>query len=319
MPRTSPFPCGRCCSDAEHFLAASAPAFPDGSYEIPLEHRLEAATHEFNHPRLGIAATNKHTTPITTEEARQLLSLLRTASAPAGTPDVWLFTHKLTGLRSVYFHKDGVDKARAYLGDEWTEATFFAAPPAVEASIAEQIATDKALAQLPRRCNNTVAVGERSLDSCVLLDGHDGPCAAAVEARETGEPVAWVIPGDDNARFDGWLDAKAWREGEFTRPLYAAPPPEILSLRAEVERVTGVTKVALEALADQRKTIDAMAMDSARLDWLEKLSASIAPINDGSRKGRYFTVCGENDEFGKAYDLRAAIDAARSPETGDQP
>lgn len=37
-------------------------------------------------------------------------------------------------------------------------------------------------------------------------------------------PVAWVIPGDDKARDNGAIDAMAWREGEFTKPLYAAPP-----------------------------------------------------------------------------------------------
>ncbi|PDT86529.1 hypothetical protein [Sinorhizobium sp. BJ1] len=44
-----------------------------------------------------------------------------------------------------------------------------------------------------------------------------------LDKPEAGEAVAWVIPGDDNARDDGWLDAMAWREGEFTRPLYAHP------------------------------------------------------------------------------------------------
>jgi hypothetical protein len=36
-------------------------------------------------------------------------------------------------------------------------------------------------------------------------------------------PALWVIPGDGNARDDGSLDAMAWREGEFTRPLYEVP------------------------------------------------------------------------------------------------
>jgi hypothetical protein len=37
------------------------------------------------------------------------------------------------------------------------------------------------------------------------------------------EPVAWVIPGNDNAQDNGFLDAMAFRSGEFTRPLYAHP------------------------------------------------------------------------------------------------
>lgn len=43
--------------------------------------------------------------------------------------------------------------------------------------------------------------------------------ALAIMRRER-EPVAWVIPGDDNADARGFLDAMAWQEGEFSRPLY---------------------------------------------------------------------------------------------------
>lgn len=39
------------------------------------------------------------------------------------------------------------------------------------------------------------------------------------------EPYAWVIPGDDQSRPSGSIDAMAWREGEFTKPLYAQPSP----------------------------------------------------------------------------------------------
>lgn len=38
------------------------------------------------------------------------------------------------------------------------------------------------------------------------------------------EPYAWVIPGDDQSRPSGSIDAMAWREGEFTKPLYAQMP-----------------------------------------------------------------------------------------------
>lgn len=37
-------------------------------------------------------------------------------------------------------------------------------------------------------------------------------------------PVAWVIPGDDNANANGFIDAMAWHEDEFSRPLYGALP-----------------------------------------------------------------------------------------------
>lgn len=50
------------------------------------------------------------------------------------------------------------------------------------------------------------------------------------ESRITAQcaptPVAWVIPGDDNARENGFIDAMAWQEGEFTRPLYALTSTE---------------------------------------------------------------------------------------------
>ena len=46
------------------------------------------------------------------------------------------------------------------------------------------------------------------------------PLYAAPPAPSVAEPVAWVIPGDDNARQDGWLDAKCFKDGEFSLPLY---------------------------------------------------------------------------------------------------
>ncbi|MDE2020590.1 MAG: hypothetical protein KGJ13_09670, partial [Patescibacteria group bacterium] len=42
--------------------------------------------------------------------------------------------------------------------------------------------------------------------------------------QPAAEPVAWVIPGDDTAKVNGFIDAMCYQHGEFTRPLYAAPP-----------------------------------------------------------------------------------------------
>ena len=67
-------------------LLPHKPTFDDSSYAIPLERRLEAATIEFSHPRLGISPTNKHTTPLTTEEAKRLLALLKSAPLAQPTP-----------------------------------------------------------------------------------------------------------------------------------------------------------------------------------------------------------------------------------------
>lgn len=45
--------------------------------------------------------------------------------------------------------------------------------------------------------------------------------AAFLASLAGAKPAAWVMPGDDNASEHGYIDAMAWQEGEFTRPLYA--------------------------------------------------------------------------------------------------
>ena len=40
------------------------------------------------------------------------------------------------------------------------------------------------------------------------------------------EPVAWVIPGDDNEDVNGFLQCRINRDGEFTKPLYG---PDLLT------------------------------------------------------------------------------------------
>jgi len=56
-----------------------------------------------------------------------------------------------------------------------------------------------------------------------------------------GEPVAWVIPGDDTANANGFIDAMCYRDGEFTRPLYAATPADGVV----------VPKIVIQALRDR--------------------------------------------------------------------
>ncbi len=48
--------------------------------------------------------------------------------------------------------------------------------------------------------------------------------AAPVEPRDQ-QPFAWVMPGDDHANVNGWLDCRISSEGEFTKPLYEHPAP----------------------------------------------------------------------------------------------
>jgi len=44
------------------------------------------------------------------------------------------------------------------------------------------------------------------------------------------QPAAFVLPGDYDVRGDGWIDAKAWQDGEFSKPLY-----DLAALRARLE------------------------------------------------------------------------------------
>lgn len=54
---------------------------------------------------------------------------------------------------------------------------------------------------------------EKNREAWKVLDAH----IAAM-----GEPVAWAAGLEPTLK--GWIDTKAWTEGEFTIPLYRAPP-----------------------------------------------------------------------------------------------
>lgn len=61
-----------------------------------------------------------------------------------------------------------------------------------------------------------------------------GACACPAERAEA-VPAVWVIPGDDNANCNGFVDAMAYQKGEFTLPLYrmekiafASPAPTLV-------------------------------------------------------------------------------------------
>ena len=67
-------------------------------------------------------------------------------------------------------------------------------------------------------------------------DSENGPCPETCDecggkgkttpVETSDKPVVWVVPGDDNANMNGFVDARFDREGEFTRPLYAKPVVE---------------------------------------------------------------------------------------------
>lgn len=60
------------------------------------------------------------------------------------------------------------------------------------------------------------------------------------------KPVAWVIPGQDNANDRGFLDAMAWQEGEFTTPLY--PASALTSLMEENAELKAEKELMLDML-----------------------------------------------------------------------
>jgi hypothetical protein len=72
----------------------------------------------------------------------------------------------------------------------------------------------RALAVGPKDHNITLDEIRAISKAADLLATHEPPA---------DQPVAWIIPGDDNARADGSIDARISEEGEFTKPLYAQP------------------------------------------------------------------------------------------------
>ena len=72
------------------------------------------------------------------------------------------------------------------------------------------------LTHQPPAASARISAGDKDRENPVERSGIYQPNTSA-------QPVAWVIPGRDNASVDGWIDARAERGGEFTRPLYAQP------------------------------------------------------------------------------------------------
>lgn len=128
-----------------------------------------------------------------------------------------------------------------------------------------------------------------------------------LSTRPAQEPVAWVIPGQDTARADGFLDAMAWQEGEFSRPLYAAPQPvlsqpEVKALewnpfRAEtpfgyynIDDQTDRTAAELDGRApfllsgtrldlSRHQSLDA-AKAAAQADYKQRIRSALCPLSD---------------------------------------
>lgn len=108
---------------------------------------------------------------------------------------------------------------------------------------------DMALDGLPENSRNREAMEAaltRFSDTLhVTLDDLARPQSGDDEA-----PVAWVIPGNDNGDMLGFISAMAWREGEFTRPLFARPQS------AAVRDEAAIRNAALEDAAKVAETGD---------------------------------------------------------------
>jgi hypothetical protein len=79
------------------------------------------------------------------------------------------------------------------------------------------------------------------VDICNAVEEVHRPTAVVTTfSTETAEgAVVWVIPGDDTARDNGFVDAMAWQQGEFSRPLYASPAPPVGGVRLQARKPDG--------------------------------------------------------------------------------
>jgi Lar family restriction alleviation protein len=84
------------------------------------------------------------------------------------------------------------------------------------------------------RCGHCGFNGPRGLTDEQSVAGWNTRAESQRPAREAVAPFAYVIPGDDNANVDGWIDCRATSEGEFTKPVYASPPPAAVAAQGVV-------------------------------------------------------------------------------------
>jgi len=100
---------------------------------------------------------------------------------------------------------------------------------------------------------------------------------SALAQAET-QPVAWVIPGRDNADANGFIDAMAWEEGEFTRPLFTSPVPAKREAGADFDRITTLEaelQKAREALSELERYVSMECYDQ----WLPEGHAKTSRLS----------------------------------------
>lgn len=76
----------------------------------------------------------------------------------------------------------------------------------------------------------------------------------------TTTPFAYVIPGDDNAYGDGWLDCRVSPQGEFTAAVYSQKEIDRLTTELEAKDIEWQLQEHLKdkAVADRDRLIRAL-------------------------------------------------------------
>lgn len=96
------------------------------------------------------------------------------------------------------------------------------------------------------------------------------------------EPVAWVVPGNDNASDYGFFDAMAWQEGEFSLPLVTLSSAQEAIDKRE-ERIRELEATIKQMKADHACEVTDMAtrfraVNVERLS--EQLGADVFALRD---------------------------------------
>ena len=84
------------------------------------------------------------------------------------------------------------------------------------------------------------------------------------ETTHTPLPAIWIIPG---AIKPGVIYAMAWKEGEFSKPLYAEDVPALLARVAELEAQNALFREALKPFVAVNLAYTYNIDDSAFVWW----------------------------------------------------
>lgn len=100
---------------------------------------------------------------------------------------------------------------------------------------------DEVWQTIPGNLGRYIASPDKKEDAAYIVAAQPSAVLGLIDRlREleagAGEPVAWILPGDDNESANGFIDARVNSEGEFTRPLYTAPPTHT-ALQARVREL----------------------------------------------------------------------------------